>query len=483
MPDHYRPSKQGEKSLAERNAGKFSNVMYRTQRSNAAKQDPGVEKSAEQKRLEDQQRAEEFEIHIENLRHEAIKQFDKELYDECIGTFQYLCELDPNNQTLRDYRELCEKLTGGTVPHLPEQISSAGHPFQAIGSLNGLGTADKFAKDPSPEKTAIKVNDKRSCELNAGHRPGGFEDSPLAELSDKSEILEIPDFDTEPPSGGHTGEKVTRPMVPGAFRELVLRFRPRSFKLVLSIAGILVLAAILGLPSWFHRWQEFQTPTPMQPIGRRDSQPPQESHISPSQTEPSTTLPGKAEKSNATERYVSPSDNIAVSHSSQVLDVEPQSKRPPASKTNSPLDTAAQAREMARNGNTVEAREVFSSLLERSRHEDSFPLSPEALEAEIKKLDLESYPVIHDHFLGSCRGLLEFNSYWIAFEPTGEGRHRFRTSLKETQLGEPGGKLRIFVGQRVYRFESGAGTSNVDRRQRLRAIYRAITSRSKGNPE
>ena len=79
----------------------------------------------------EQKLKEEFEIHIEDLKQEAIKQFDQELYSACLGTFQFLCELEPDNQTLRDYLELTQQLVSEAAtksktltnpdPQAPEQ--------------------------------------------------------------------------------------------------------------------------------------------------------------------------------------------------------------------------------------------------------------------------------------------------------------------------------------------------------------------------
>ena len=60
---------------------------------------------------------EEFEIQIENLKQEATKQFDQELYTECLETFRFLCELEPENGKLRGYLELCQGMVNeATVP-------------------------------------------------------------------------------------------------------------------------------------------------------------------------------------------------------------------------------------------------------------------------------------------------------------------------------------------------------------------------------
>jgi hypothetical protein len=316
----------------------------------------------------------------------------------------------------------------------------------------------------------------------AGHKLVRIEDSTSAELSDKSEILEIPEYDIRPPGGGHTGNREARRLKASGLLKSVLRFRPRSHKLVLSIAGVLVLAAILGLPSRVHRRQDFSGPTPVQLIDRMGSQSHQATGTLPSQTEALTSLQGKAEETRNSERFVHPSDNNAVAYSNQVLKVDPQNKKALDLKKSSLNQVVDQARELARIGKTAEARKTLSSLLEMSRLEDSFPLSSQMLDGEIRKLEIVTYTVTHDHFFGSCRGLLRFNSYVITFEPIGESNHRFSSSLTEIRLSEPGSRLKIVVGRRTYRFESDSGTSGEDKRQKLRAIYQAIISRSERIP-
>jgi hypothetical protein len=53
---------------------------------------------------------EELEIQIENLKNEASKQFDQERYSDCLKSFQFLCELEPQNRSFRDYLELSRQI-------------------------------------------------------------------------------------------------------------------------------------------------------------------------------------------------------------------------------------------------------------------------------------------------------------------------------------------------------------------------------------
>ena len=53
---------------------------------------------------------EELEIQIENLKNESIKQFDLERYSDCLKSFQFLCQLEPQNRNFRDYLELSRQI-------------------------------------------------------------------------------------------------------------------------------------------------------------------------------------------------------------------------------------------------------------------------------------------------------------------------------------------------------------------------------------
>ncbi len=64
-----------------------------------------------QRRWEDQRLEEELVIHVDNLKKEAMENFEKERYEECVGMFRFLCEMDPQNRTLRDYLELSQQKT------------------------------------------------------------------------------------------------------------------------------------------------------------------------------------------------------------------------------------------------------------------------------------------------------------------------------------------------------------------------------------
>ncbi len=55
---------------------------------------------------EDQRMAEEMAIHMDNVKREAINLFDQEKYQECLGKFEFLCEIEPDNVLYQDYLSL-----------------------------------------------------------------------------------------------------------------------------------------------------------------------------------------------------------------------------------------------------------------------------------------------------------------------------------------------------------------------------------------
>ena len=64
---------------------------------------------------------EEFEIQLENLKQEATKQFDQERFAECLETFRFLRELEPENEKIRSYLKLCQEMVAeATVPEKRE---------------------------------------------------------------------------------------------------------------------------------------------------------------------------------------------------------------------------------------------------------------------------------------------------------------------------------------------------------------------------
>jgi hypothetical protein len=81
------------------------------------------------------------------------------------------------------------------------------------------------------------------------------------------------------------------------------------------------------------------------------------------------------------------------------------------------------------------------------------------------------YPVIHDHFLGSCRGKLELTSSSITFTPTKGTKHRFGFKLSDITGTEWGDRLKVRFTNRTYLFKSALAKTKEDNRAKLNTIY------------
>ena len=77
------------------------------------------------RRLADQQLQEEMFVYLENVKKEAIDQFDREQFQECVKTFAFLSELEPDNRVLKEYLKLSQQQVGETQGvALPNEVSA-----------------------------------------------------------------------------------------------------------------------------------------------------------------------------------------------------------------------------------------------------------------------------------------------------------------------------------------------------------------------
>ena len=119
--------------------------------------DPGNSEAANfvveaRKKLEDQHLEEELVITIENLKKEAMDQFDEEQYKECEGTFKFLCELEPKNRTLQDYLELSRQKVEET--EAGKEISRG----TSNSSIHGETSPVEAIAESEPAAEAILLN-------------------------------------------------------------------------------------------------------------------------------------------------------------------------------------------------------------------------------------------------------------------------------------------------------------------------------------
>jgi hypothetical protein len=446
-------------------------VMSRPSMTNPDEPEPERSKRCREGNQEDQRLADEFEIHVENLKNEAIRQFDGELYTECQATFRFLCQLEPENGMIRDYLALCSKLTA-TAAEAPS-------PDSGISPLQGQevyvqDSPQPAIESPPPGNPPAEVREVvNSSEVFRGTAEIEYVDS--KEHSDESQILEIPGYSDDHPSSEPVGGQPLEPMSLERKPGRLAWFRREWLTFALAVSIILTMTRVIGLRSVVHRRYASPKVLVTQLNHERDSQPSAYREKTVSERDIGVQLLQKAEASMLAGRYSRPANDNAVAYCDQVLAEDPHNQRALDLRKTSIHKAALQAKIRARAGKIEEARETFMSLLEMSQHESSFPYSALELEKELRKLEFEAYPVVHDHFLfGSCTGQLRFNSYVISYESAARSRHGFTAGLMEIRLGKPGGKLKIQVGDRTYRFEPGPGGITNDRHQTVQAIYQQL---------
>ena len=120
----------------------------------------------------------------------------------------------------------------------------------------------------------------------------------------------------------------------------------------------------------------------------------------------------KAEAAMTDRRYIIPVDDNVIFYCGKILASDPLNARALVLKKESLTRATNQAQELMNNRRYDKARELYQALLQLPKEEG---LSQADLVAQLKKVEFDSYPVVHDHFIGSCKGLLKINSYGLSF--------------------------------------------------------------------
>jgi hypothetical protein len=83
--------------------------------------------------------------------------------------------------------------------------------------------------------------------------------------------------------------------------------------------------------------------------------------------------------------------------------------------------------------------------------------------------------VIHEHFLGSCSGLLKITGGTIVFEPSQDKRHAFAVKLADIVGTEHGETLKIKFARETYRFKAKSAKDKNDNLLQLANVDRKLT--------
>ncbi|MCI0420400.1 MAG: PEGA domain-containing protein [Acidobacteria bacterium] len=385
-------------------------------------EDPGNAEAAwlmkeAQRQWEDQRSLEELEIYVENLKKEAMDLFDKERYEQCMGIFRFLSELEPENHTLRDYVKLSQQMF-----------------------LETIGTERQPSKvdDTDPSEAVIE----RESEV-LSQAPAATQSPPTPELP-SSAGLSLQEADTEARLTASVRETDAQLILrPGSWLETIPQAQKqrieehlapaasttRKRRLVWIATPTLLLALIVAARLWFF---------PHFLVTRLDIQSdPEKASIFIN-----NQLMGQT-----------PFLQESIPAGSYALRIEKEGYRP-YSRT-LVLEHAQTALLVAQLEKSESKRTTRSTAPLVSEAEPAVSPATIHVQAEPERTELPiAQSVIHHHMLGSCTGRLKINgdriSFWSSGNP-GDGFTRKITQIDNVELGD---KLTIQFKGKTYRFEA-----------------------------
>jgi tetratricopeptide (TPR) repeat protein len=184
----------------------------------------------------------------------------------------------------------------------------------------------------------------------------------------------------------------------------------------------------------------------------------------------------KAEGAMIGGHFVAPSQDNVILYSNRLLSFEEQNAKAASLKLEAFSRAIGQARNLIRAEKYEEARDIFAALLAFSSTENGVPLSTSELKNELGRLEFHTWPVIHDHTLGSCTGQLQFNGYVISFTPQGDSKDGFNLKLSEVSQTETGDRFRIQFKNKTYRFQINHSNSREESREKLNALNQQFST-------
>jgi hypothetical protein len=178
----------------------------------------------------------------------------------------------------------------------------------------------------------------------------------------------------------------------------------------------------------------------------------------------------KAEAAWIAGRYVTPPDDNVLVYCNQALKAEPKNQRATSLKKEIVQRAVAQAKDWIQRGKFDAARLTYASMDYLAAGDEAFPYSKQEVKQQLEKLGFRAYPMVHDHKLGSCSGILRFNAYAVSYVPSGGSGDGFAESLDSIVLNDEGDRLKITYRDRTFRFRSENG--NI-----VGAIYQQLMTR------
>jgi len=399
-----------------------------------------------QRQWEDQRSLEQLEIYVENLKKEAMDLFDKEHYEQCLGMFRFLSELEPDNHTLQDYVRLSQQMF-----------------VETIGSREPTASEEGASNSESDFE-------KRSGALNLGSKPSetdGQTRLPAAVMPDlERKPFEFDSATSVPETGVPKAGILDAEAVPQSVKQKIIQeylassmpARQKRYRNV-GLTSALFLVTTLGAgcfwlySSFLVSRIEIQS-TPEKAVVFIDNKRVGETPFR-RQGIPAGSYALRIEKKG----YQPHNRNLAVERAQAII-LEVQLEKAKAAMSSiiqpaAPLELPTQA------------------LIPLAV---SDPVETETLAVQIAQ------SVIHHHLLGSCSGRLKIDGDRISFWSSGNSQEAFTRKIKQITNVHLGEKLLIEFKDKTYRFEALARDPK-DNRQRLAPFYEQIKLQKSSPPK
>ena len=169
-------------------------------------------------------------------------------------------------------------------------------------------------------------------------------------------------------------------------------------------------------------------------------------------------------------RYVTPRDDNVLVYCNLALKADPRNQRAADLKKETAERAIGQAADWIQQGKFDAARQYYASMDYLALGDSTFPYSKADLKRALDKLEFNTYPMVHDHRLGSCSGILKFNSYAVSYVPSGSSVDGFAEKLDSIVLNDEGERLKITYRDKTFRFRSEKGNA-------VQTIYQQLMTR------
>jgi tetratricopeptide (TPR) repeat protein len=121
-----------------------------------------------------------------------------------------------------------------------------------------------------------------------------------------------------------------------------------------------------------------------------------------------------------------------------------------------------------------------AALVTGSREAKTGRLREGLTQATEQQLGFDSYPVLHDHFIGSCKGTLKINPDTLSFVPMGGSKDAFTQPLSRIKIRWDD-LLEIETNQNSYRLEVMRGKTDRQTKKATKELYELLRRRQRGS--